>query len=474
MSYAFFVLSVVGSAAIASQLGGRKGLWLVWFLALLVMPVWLRFEIGALRLDMRTGAAIGAVAGFLGRPEPVAWRRWLIADGLMAILVVSQLCTDYSVGEFGTFSIFEAARHWLIPYVIGRLFFATTDDIGRSLRPFCHVCVGISAFSMFEAVTKFHILNKALGKTFGILESGEGYRMGLKRSQGMTEHPIYFGLVLVLLFPFAYEAARQAKAKLGPVWWRLTPWLMGGALFATVSRGPQLAGIGTALIVGFFRLGRLRIPVLCLAIAAAVAGLSAKEAIINSLEAAAGESSEEGGKILMINGEEEIYSGTRHRVLLFKVYADYLATTGWFGYGNKMKAIVLDEDLAERFWSIDSHYVRTYLQRGYAGTVPFVLLQVWTLVHLGWLAWPRDGPRASLAAGLFGAMGGVGLTLFSVWFTPDFATVWIFATGLAANLVVLKPDPEGPPAADNEDLGPLDVLLPRRRLVPGHAPLRIP
>lgn len=159
-------------------------------------------------------------------------------------------------------------------------------------------------------------------------------------------------------------------------------------------------------------------------------------------------------KLIMINGEEEIYTGTRHRVLLFKVYAEALRDAGLFGWGQQMKGIDLEDEIAERFGSIDSHYVLFFLQRGHSGLWPFVLLQVVTLVQLGRAAWPGKGLRAGLAGSMFGAMAAVDVGLFSVWFSPDFGTVWLFTAGVAANLAALGPEAITPPGRHRRCLRP--------------------
>ena len=63
---------------------------------------------------------------------------------------------------------------------------------------------------MSKAVTHVNVVQHALGKVFGLLEEGSGYRWGLKRAQGLTSHPIYFGYLLVLTLPWALEARRLA------------------------------------------------------------------------------------------------------------------------------------------------------------------------------------------------------------------------------------------------------------------------
>ena len=470
MFFLFFLAAFGGSFALSSARGAREGLWVSWPLALFLLPVWLVLKTGAFLVDLRTGAIAGALLGFLIHPPQTLPNRPVVSDGIVGFLVAAQVVSESLVGQFGKFTILEIARGWLLPYLVGRLYIGSNDDVRGAVRSLSKACLIISGFATFEAITKFHPVNEVLGRTYGLLEQGEGYRMGMKRAQGMTDHPIFFGMLLVLILPYAIEASRQARLGEAAGWRRLVPWALGAALFGSVSRGPQLSGLIAVYVSKFFYHPRLRVALLVLAVAGGVGAVFVKEVLIERLQAMAGEN-EETPRIIMIDGEPEEYTGTRHRILLFKVYARALETTGWFGWGQRMQGIELEEHLANRFGSIDSHYIMFYLQRGYTGIVPFVMLELWTLFILARAAWPGKGPRAGLAGPMFGAMAAVDLGFFSVWFSPDFGTAWLFNTGVAATLATLPVDA----GRGATTLAPRSVAAsPRRppRLAPGHAPIR--
>ena len=433
-----FLIVLVAPIVLASTQGAQRTLWICWPIALLLLPVWMGSGVGAMRLDLRTGMALGCLVAFAINGGAVTGR-WLLSDRLMAVLIVVQVISESQVGQFGTFTIPEILRQWLLPYMLGRMFLGSTVDIARGIRPIAVILAIVTLFSMIEAVTKFHVINKILGRTYGLLEQGEGYRMGLKRCQAMTDHPIFLGMMLVLLHPWAIEAARRARSGDGPKWWRVMPWLMAGALVGSVSRGPQISCIFTAFAAFFFNNPRWRTFLIVSAVIGGTVAYGVKEIIVENLQNMAGET-EEMARIIFIDGEEELYTGTRHRVLLFKVYAEALDNAGLFGWGQQMRGIVLEESVAERFGSIDSHYVMFFLQRGYSGLIPFVLLQFCTLGQLARAGWSARGPRSGLAGSLFGAMAAVDIGLFSVWFSPDFSTVWLFNSGLATRLALLTPE----------------------------------
>ncbi len=467
----FYLLSIPLVAWIGSQIAGRSGreaFWSAWWVALLLCPFWVGIQIGFLTVDLRAVAMAMAVVGLIASPGAggMGFGRPVLADLLEVLLVSGHIVSEYQVGRFSPMSAPELLRIWFLPYVVGRLFLRTADDIPEATRRFAKVCLIACIYAMTESVLKFNPINRLLGKTYGLLEQGEGYRMGLKRAQGAQEHPIFMGLVLVLILPWAFEASRMARSNLGPRWWRALPWLVGGALFGTVSRGPQLSALMTTYIAIFLRNPALRVRLALLGVAIGLSAYAAKEVILD-VSAKISKESEEPVRIIVINGEEEEYTGTRHRILLFKAYAEYIDNAGLWGYGNAMRAVELEESLAMRFGSIDSAYVMLHLQRGHSGVFPFVGLTVVTLFNLLRVAWSAKTAQAPLAAGLFSAMLMLVVTLFTSWFSPDFGAAFLFTAGVSARLPGLTSRPESDP--DRELSGPpVASPLPRFVLVAGH------
>jgi O-antigen ligase len=126
-----------------------------------------------------------------------------------------------------------------------------------------------------------------------------------------------------------------------------------------------------------------------------------------------------------------------------------------------------------RFGSIDSAYVMIFLQRGYAGVVPFVALSIVTLINLLRVALPATKPHTAFAGAVFGAMFMLVLTLFTSWFSPDFGSAFLFTAGISARIHKL-PTPEAYGKPTEPERCDTTQVLPRRRfsLVPGHPPQR--
>jgi hypothetical protein len=454
----------------ATRRGAREALWRSWLLTLLVLPSWLVAQSGALTYDLRTASELAVLIGFaLSPPKDGPPARFLLADLLAIGLSSSIIISQYQVGHFGPLAGPDIVRKWLLPYLMGRFFLGSAADIGRVLPIFARMVAWMSVLAMVEAVVKFNIINKVLGKTFSLLEEGEGYRWGMKRAQGNLEHPIFFGMLLVMIFPWTVEAFRRARQGRGPRWWRYLPLLIGGALFATVSRGPQIAALFTFAATVFFRKKRWRLPILAGGLALAVSVYVLKEQAVDGLSQMAGE---KGGEpiLIVLDGEEVEYTGTNHRILLFSVYRDTFHRLGLFGYGAELRGINLEEDIAQRFGSIDNHYMLFLLQYGYVSEGIFLALALCTAYYLGRAGW-KGGPAPSgLAGSLCGAMLAVAVLLVSVWFAPDFGTAWLFCAGLASNIRTLAPEaaPEEKDAPVPEEAPAAIRLVPR--LFPGYAP----
>jgi hypothetical protein len=460
---------------LAAARGPRTALWVGWMTVLILAPAWIVKGFGSLQMDLRTGAAITVLAGFLIFQKEPLRLRWLWLDTLFLLLVATQAVSGFSAGEIRPLTIPEIVRWWLPAYIMGRLFFQSPGDLNRILPVVAKLMLFLSIYAITEALLRVNVVNALLGKHYAILDAGEGYRWGIKRAQGPLDHPIFFGMMMVMMFPWALEAGRRAKHGDGPRWWWALPALAFGAVFCTASRGPIIATVLTVYVTYFFRRPKLRLAMAAVFVGGAVGVYAGQQALVDALARAAGESKEQ-TRTIVIEGDEYEYTGTRHRLLLYRVYWKAIREAGLFGYGGLMRGVPIEKHLVHRFSSIDNHYLLFLLQRGYAGIACFVAVTVCALFYLGVAAWNPRLSQAGFAAALFGALASVAVLLQTVWFAPDFAVVWIFCAGMAGSLRSLPPEttaestdkeaPSEPPPGTGRELP--------RRIVPGWAPTREP
>jgi hypothetical protein len=463
----FMVLSITLIALIAVQTyarGARSGLWWGWLVALLLVPSWMIVRFGALTIDLRTVAAVTGLVGVWLFGRRLVHHTWLAADFLIGGLVAIQIASEFQSGQFGLLSAAEIARIWLLPYLVGRCFLGSERNIRDVLPAFARTTLVLSLYAVMEAVTHVNPLNELMGKVYGVLEAGEGYRWGLKRAQAFFDHPIYLGFLLVLILPWALVARRLALKGESPLWWKYLPIFVGVALACTASRGPVIAGILTICVSALLTRPRWWVPALGFATVSVAGMLLFQGAVVEGLASIAGGTNEE--PVMLVIGDREVaYTGTSHRVLLFQVYDHAVGQLEPLGYGSQLRGVNID-DVPERFRSIDCHYLLFLLQRGPLGLGMFVLFALVTLGNLASVAWKSAKPSAGLAAGMFGAMALVSVMMISVWLAPDFGAAWLFGAGLAGNLKSFRF------ASEREAPIPLEWNSPRPLLVAGHAPER--
>ena len=146
----------------------------------------------------------------------------------------------------------------------------------------------------------------------------------------------------------------------------------------------------------------------------------------------------EGGRILEINGMDEIYTGTDHRWLLYKVYAVPLRNAGLFGYGLTDGfgfGKLLDDHLQTHFWSIDNYYIFLQLQFGHVAIALFSIMVASAVIPLIRFAWgQRDPITGPVAGAVIGSIIGCTVLLWSVTLLNDMRVPWMFSVGLAVSL----------------------------------------
>ncbi len=475
MFFPLFAIVFVGVFGTGMARGLRRAVVAGWLPAAVMLPVWLTAGVGSLTLDLRTAAGLAVVAVAILNPPRGGLGRFSYADLLVLGVVLVAAVSQNAAGILRPLTVPELARKWLLPYLMGRWLLGSTGELPKAVGVVAKVVLALAAYAVAEAFTKVNGVNAALGKTYGLLEQGEGYRWGLKRAHGTFDHPIFFGMALVLLLPWALEAGRMARAGAAGSrwWWALLPKAAAVALFCTVSRGPQLAGMATYAFYLFFTRPRLRVPLAVAAVVLGTLGFEARDGVMALLGKAAGEKSED-VSLIAIDGEQVEYTGTQHRVLLFRVYAKAIENAGLFGFGSELKGVELEESIAQRFSSVDCHYVLFYLQHGYLGVGAFLILTVGILINLLRTALRTDLPQSGLAAGLFGALLSVAVLLMTCWLSPDFAAVWLFSAGLASRLPSLVRTPHAA-VSKRSPAAPASAAEPKPVRVAGsYTPVRPP
>jgi hypothetical protein len=210
LGWAAFVVGFVGTLVLMAERGYRDGMKVAWFAATLAVPAWLTVSFRSIGLDAITGVTLATVVATLARPFRGSQTRWVLCDLLVGVFVVTCALSDAVNRILIPGTVLELIRTWVLPYLVGRLFLTAWDEMRGVLPILVALVAGLSVYALFEAVSHINILAVITGKKWDLLETAEGFRWGLKRAQGNTNHPIYFGLLLALTLPWALIAARAA------------------------------------------------------------------------------------------------------------------------------------------------------------------------------------------------------------------------------------------------------------------------
>ncbi len=416
------------------RLGFPEGWWLPWFVSLLLVPFWIWSSLGSARLDIRTVAGLTIVAGYLMQPIQAGPKiRWVMLDGWMMLIVLGQSVTEFMQENLIPLTPVEQLRDFGLPYFIGRICLRRADDIQRLLPIVCLTMLVLSVYTIVEAVTKINIVNSIAGKRWELLETAEGFRWGLKRAQAGLNHPIYLGLMIVLLLPWVFEARHQALRGYGPSWWRLLPFLAFAAMIGTVSRAAQIAGLIVIAADFIFRHPRWRSLLLTLAIIAGGIVFAFRDELLEVLSRVA-EEKVSTSEVVKIQGKEYPYTGTLHRDLLQIVYKDAVDAVPLMGFGKMRETMPVDNDRDSRFASIDDHYLLYYLRYGPVGMVFFLGFAACVCVYLLREAWISESPYAGFCGCMLGAFLGTTMMVKGVSMEADFGWIWLFTGGVAGRM----------------------------------------
>ncbi len=435
----FPLLMFIGTATLAylAATRGPRASAAVCLALSLTVPCFTYQDVGAVRIDLRTGLALVGIACALAHPASRLRYRPLATDFLVAGLVVVQTTSELLTSREATATVVvDIALQWLAPYMLGRIVWQSFDDARPLLRPLVVAACLLSAWSAVESVFRFNPIGYAFGHV-GSLQGISDLRWGLRRAEGPVTHPIFFGMELLLLFPFALAAAREARRHRGPQWWAWSPWIVAAGAFFTMSRGPQLGIVGALAGTVALASARRRLFVVVPAVAVLVLAATSGSWIVELFERWSGE---QAGMTIEIRGVEYPYTGTRHRFLQLLVYAEAVEHAGWFGYGStglragETKIPYVEDHLRRMFNSIDNHYLQFVLQNGLAGLGLFVGLGLAAVWYAGRATFALDHPAPWLSAATASVLAATLVLLSSVWLAGDVRFVWLSLVGLAGGM----------------------------------------
>ncbi len=170
-----------------------------------------------------------------------------------AILLFCGWCTIATVQIHGIGYAVESSGMLFVEtagsYFLARCYLRTADDFFRMARLLVWIVVLLLPFAAVEAVTMNPVLISLFSKVMPTYAPhGPEIRWGLKRAQGVFEHPILFGVFCSTAVAMAFCVVGEARASFSNVARTLT---VAGAAMLSLSTGPMSALSAQAVLIGW-------------------------------------------------------------------------------------------------------------------------------------------------------------------------------------------------------------------------------
>ena len=389
----------------------------------------------------RTAIAVVAMVGFCVHRDGKILTPLTLLDLCMVMVCVLDGVSDVVVDGWSWATPVKAYGQWILPYVAGRFAMRNSDDL-KSLAPWVvGVLVALSLCGLLESVSGVNPIEFVFGNRPVDGFTRNASRLGLKRAFGNTMHPMFFGILLLVLIPWCWALIRLSIS-----WsWRATGvaalLTATGGICSTVSRGPVFALAIALLVMVALRLEPFRWPMAIVTITAIVVLAVFPTQTLNLLEVAVHE--EDRKTLVEVDGQAAEYSSAKSRLLIFSAYGDALRHAGLTGYGSKKTTgfppnipyLQNTRHTVDRLRNVDNAYVLFTLRFGYLGLFAFILLLLSAIFTAAKVS--SDTDLKNLLAAICGSLVGLAAVLLSVWFCYDFGFTVIWTMGILSGNVIL-------------------------------------
>jgi O-Antigen ligase len=460
-TWLFCWLGIVGLMFLVGYTNGPRRALIFGILLSLIVPEWIRWEItSTLWVNMRVAVSVSGLIMYLLHPHSTYNFKLSWCDFAGMGLLATHILSD-SINSGVSISIpLRAYGEWVLPYMAGRVAIQEVGDARWALPTAMFVTVVLVALGAMESaislVIPYESLNPNMFEQLAMQqrpfdEHAPYYmqRFGMKRAYGPTQHPMYYGSLVFLLFPWClYAASRAANPKANaPSWWRIMPWLCGIGVCCSISRAPILAIPVAVYCIWFISKPTWRIPLAIVGVVVAVVGFFTQDAIQTAMETISREQNT--NRKVKIHNQEYRFTGTTHRWLMFVAYGPAIKQTGLVGFGTERTSefppnVPAKNGIPTEMFSVDNAYLLILLRFGYFGVLFFVAM----LCAAQWNFWEMlQNPKAegsAWAAAMLGSLIAFGLLMLTVWLPQDFGFFYIVNIGAAAGLWAERLQPHLP------------------------------
>ena len=445
ISFCILVALSLAAALFAAKRHGVRASLGVGMAMSVLGATWITLDVG---LPLKVCSAVAAVlllAYCFHSPRQIL-SNWGILDAIIGALALWHVVVDvYHQGFDWTFMP-RAYGEWVLPYAAGRFAMMHRGSIRRLSPWFVGVAVVVGSACVLESVADANLWSLFFTEVTDRVTRPKTARFGtFMRAIGPAQHPIFLAVILMSLAPWCWFCAVSAEASkrrrvLGIV--GLVAIVLG--ILASGSRGPILAillAIPFGLSVRF--VAARWVFSLAAVVGAVLLALNLQTAL-DWLDDASLKKSR--GEVVVLDGESEVYTGTRNRLYVAKVYVPLMLRGGPLGYGTRnvtgfppnLPGLPSDAATRERLGIVDNSFVLVGLRFGWIGFALLVALVTGSLVLS--LSMQRtietsQGEGASMfALGLACTLMAITVELMTVFFHYDMAFWVLFLCGVVAGL----------------------------------------
>lgn len=408
----------------------------------LAFPVWLKFDVAGMPLNLRTATAAITMLGFAFHPRGRILSPLTVLDFCIAFLCCSHVLTDAWHDGLSVALPFRAYGEWALPYVAGRYAIRNTQDLATAARWVVGILFFLSVVAVIETITQVNVLETVYGERPEELARRNTVRLGFRRAYANAMHPIYFGMILAVLSPWlvCLMEKRESSAVRGFAIFTVPLTVLG--LLATISRTPIVTVLGSWIFLLAVLFRWLRIPLMTVVVSAIAVFLIWPYQVTDFIGKY---TSGDRHRLVEMNGTAVVYSASRARLLLPVVYGKAMTHAGIVGYGSaatqtfplKIPYLEGTAETKDSLKLVDNAYILTVLRLGWLGGFLLVLL-LGTGMLSCWVLYRRRPDRLFPAAflGLLVVYSIVSLNLVSQVYDFFFPVLWTL--GVISGLLIQK------------------------------------
>ena len=219
--------------------------WAVGMAIALLAASWFKVSIAGFDVNVASAATIVLMTAVCFHSFKGIWTPLTVLDVLMTSIVVWHIVVDVHYGMHPINAFAEAYSEWALPYVTGR-FAAVHRHAVATYAPWI-VIAGIffGVAAVVESLTSINFWEKIISPiddaVFQPRFATKRYGL-LYRAHGPLRHPIFLGVLFLMLMPWAVVLIESEKSSRRFRALGVTGLIVGClGIAATVSRGPMIA-----------------------------------------------------------------------------------------------------------------------------------------------------------------------------------------------------------------------------------------